>query len=146
MRRKRFGLLGRFAALSAVLITAVGLLLGAALHRSIQDRAVANAIDRGEVAAVGIGSLVRPDDLERNFVPLGPERVDVLDDAFRDVLADSGIVRLKLWNRQHWLVYSDNEDSRRALVPEHGPVGQQLRRQRRLGVHRFRRRRGAGGR
>ncbi|HEY5886249.1 MAG TPA: EAL domain-containing protein [Acidimicrobiales bacterium] len=109
MRRRRLGLLGRFAVLSAVLIAALGVLLGAALHRSIQDRAVANAIRTGAVAASGIHAVVRPGDLERDFVRLEPERVEALDDALSD-LSDSGIVRVKLWNRQHWLVYSDDPD------------------------------------
>ena len=118
MRRKRFGLLGRFAVLSAVLFIALGVLLGAALHRSVRERAVGNAVSTGVVATnIGIRPLIRPDDLDRDFAPLEPARLDELDEALRGAPSDSGIVRFKLWNRQHWVVYSDEQDLRGRWFP-----------------------------
>ena len=118
MRRKRFGVLGRIAVLSAVLFIALGLLLGAALHRSVRERAVDNAVNTGMVATdVGIRPLIRPDDLDRDFAPLEPERLDELDEALSGTQSDSGIVRFKLWNRQHWVVYSDEQDLRGRWFP-----------------------------
>ena len=136
MRRKRFGVLGRIAVLSAVLFIALGLLLGAALHRSVRERAVDNAVSTGTVATnVGIRPLIRPDDLDRDFAPLEPERLDELDQALSGTQSDSGIVLFKLWNRQHWVVYSDEQDLRGQIVVL---IGGSLYLMRSLGMLRFR--------
>ena len=35
-------------------------------------------------------------------------RLDTIDRSLKSSMSSSGFVRIKLWNRQHWVVYSDN--------------------------------------
>lgn len=88
----------------------IGLVLGVVLQRTVRGRAIADAARTGEVAAnVGVRPFLEVSDLERNFVPLPPDRIAMLDASLGDSLSPDGIVRIKIWNRQHWLVYSDHE-------------------------------------
>lgn len=117
-RSDRTSLLTRFASLSLVLVVVLGVVLAAVLRTTVQERAIDDAIRTAEVAAgIGIIPVLTPADLERDFVPLPPERVAELDAALSSALTDNGIVRLKVWNRQHWLVYSDNEALRTRWFP-----------------------------
>jgi hypothetical protein len=45
-------------------------------------------------------------------VPLDPTRVAEIDRALGSAVSANGIVRMKVWNRQHWVVYSDNQNLR----------------------------------
>lgn len=94
-----------------MLVVALGVVLGNRLQRTLEQRTVTDAIRAAEVAAnVGIKQLVTPDDLTHDFVPLSAERRAALDASLGTSLSKNGIVRLKLWNRQHWIVYSDNPE------------------------------------
>ena len=96
----------------------LGVVLAAVLRTTVQERAVTDAIRTAEVAAgIGIIPVLQPADLTSDFVPLTPERVADLDAALSTALTSNGIVRLKVWNRQHWLVYSDNAELRRRWFP-----------------------------
>ncbi len=102
-----------FGALSLAIVVGIGLALGAVLQDSIRSRAIADASRTGEVAAiVGVQPFLEVADLEQNFLPLAPERISALDDSLGSSLSPNGIVRLKVWNRQHWLIYSDNAQLR----------------------------------
>ena len=116
--RRRASLLTRFALLSGVLLIGLGLVLGFVLQRSVRERALSDAIRTAEVAA-NVGVLPRLDaaDLERDFAPLPAVRVAALDRDLAQSLSENGIVRLKVWNRQHWLVYSDNPALRKRWFP-----------------------------
>jgi diguanylate cyclase (GGDEF)-like protein len=108
-RAWRLGLVGRFALISLVLIVLLGAVSGVVLGRTVRDRAIADAIRTGEVAAsIGVQPLLRTDDFSRDFVPLDAERLADLDRALANALSERGVVRIKVWNRQHWLIYSDN--------------------------------------
>lgn len=114
----RTSLLTRFAWLSLLLVIVLGLVLGAVLQRSVKERALTDAIRTAEVAAgIGILPVLSPDDLTTDFVPLSAERNEELDAALSTALPSNGVVRLKIWNRQHWLVYSDNEALRKRWFP-----------------------------
>lgn len=117
-RPDRTSLLTRFAVLSLILVVVLGVVLATVLRQTVRERAVDDAIRTAEVAAgIGIIPVLRTEDLEGDFVPLSPERVDELDAALSSALTSNGIVRLKVWNRQHWLVYSDNAALRARWFP-----------------------------
>jgi diguanylate cyclase (GGDEF)-like protein len=105
----RVGLLTRFALVSFVLIVGLGLVVGVVLQRSLVDRTVSDAVRSAEIASrVGITPRFTPADLLRDFVPLDPDRLAEIDGGLRSAVSQNGIVRMKVWNAQHWIVYSDN--------------------------------------
>ncbi|MEZ5244919.1 MAG: EAL domain-containing protein [Acidimicrobiales bacterium] len=106
---RRTPLLFRFGVVSLVVVVGIGLGLGVVLSGTVRDRAIADAARTGEVAAnVGVRPFLEPEDLTRDFRPLPDERLAALDESLGSSLSPGGIVRLKVWNRQHWVVYSDN--------------------------------------
>lgn len=108
-RLGRISLLTRFGVISLVLLIALGLILADRLQRTQRERTLSDAVRSAEIAAnVGIKPLLSPDDLLSDFVPLSEERRGQLDDKLGASSSSNGIVRLKIWNRQHWIVYSDN--------------------------------------
>ena len=107
---RRFGLLPRFGLVSLGLIVALGVTVGVRLQSALEERTVEDAIRSAEIASrVGIAPQMEPDDLRQDFVPLSEERIDALNSSLRSAVSSNGIVRLKVWNQQHWIVYSDNE-------------------------------------
>ncbi len=107
--RRRPSLLVRFGLLSFVMLLAVGVVLGRRLQKSAHDRTLGDAVHSAQIiAAVGIEPLLQPADLQRNFEPLAANRRTILDDALKSSVSNNGVVRLKVWNLQHWIVYSDN--------------------------------------
>ena len=108
--RARPGLLTRFGILSLVVVVALGLVVGVVLQRSLRDRTMADAVRSAEIAArVGITPHVSAEDLQRDFVPLTSERLAEIDERLGAAVSENGIVRLKIWNARHWIVYSDND-------------------------------------
>ncbi len=112
-RGRRPSLLAAVGAIALVVVIGIGVAVGVVLQQSVRSRAVSDAARTGEVAAnVGVRPFLAVSDLERNFMPLPADRIAMLDASLGDSLSPNGIVRIKLWNRQHWLVYSDNEKLR----------------------------------
>jgi diguanylate cyclase (GGDEF)-like protein len=106
---RRVSLLTRFGVTSLVLLMALGVVVGQRLHSAQEQRTLSDAVRSAEIAAnIGIKPLLTVDDLKRNFVPLDATRDQALSTALAPSLSSNGIVRLKIWNRQHWIVYSDN--------------------------------------
>ena len=111
-------LLLRFGLLSAFLIVNLGASAGVVLRDSIKRRTNADAVRTAEVlTSAGIRPFVSPLDLTKDFVPLDSDRIAVLDRTIGRSLSANGIVRLKVWNRQHWLVYSDKQSLRGRWFP-----------------------------
>ena len=109
-RGRRPSLLVRFAAISFALLAAAGVVLARRLTDMQRDRSLADAVHSAEIVArAGIQPLLEPGDLQRDFQPIPAESRARLDRALTSSISDDGIVRLKLWNRQHWIVYSDND-------------------------------------
>ncbi len=103
-------LVARFALISLVMVVAMGLGLAHLLQRTVHDRVIGDAERTATVAArVGILPALQPADFGRNFAPLTPERRAELDDRLSGAVSDDAVVRIKVWNLQHWIVYSDNE-------------------------------------
>ena len=109
MRPRTRTLLSSFGLLSLLVIILIGLGLGAVLRSTVRDRAIDDAARTPEVAVgVGVLPLLSADDLQRSFMPLASERVAEIDRVLGRSLSPNGIARIKVWNREHWLVYSDN--------------------------------------
>ncbi len=101
--------MSRYAFTSLVVIVAIGFALAVLIQQTVRSRAIEDASDAGALAAnIAVSSVLTPADLQRDFVPLSEERFVELDETLTPSLQENGVVRLKVWNRQHWLIYSDN--------------------------------------
>ncbi len=106
----RVGLLARFGVISAVLIIILGVVVGSFMQHSLRDRTVGDSVRTGEVAAnIGVRPILQPADLQHDFLPLPPAREAQLNAALLDSLSRNNIVRLKIWNKEHFVVWSDNK-------------------------------------
>jgi diguanylate cyclase (GGDEF)-like protein len=124
-RTPRVSLLTAFGVLSALVVAGIGLVVGLVMADSIRSRAVADAARTGEVAAnVGVRPFLEVADLQQDFVPLPDERIAAIDASLGSSLSPNGVVRIKVWNRQHWLVYSDNAALRRRWFAGVDPLEQ----------------------
>jgi diguanylate cyclase (GGDEF)-like protein len=103
----RVSLLGRFSVMGFVVVAALGLAIGLALKHQIEKRAHGRAVSNALVLAqVGLQTQLRSADLR---YPNTLERLNELD---REVgtrfFKANGIMRVKLFNRDRQLVYSDD--------------------------------------
>jgi diguanylate cyclase (GGDEF)-like protein len=106
----RFSLLARFALVSALLLAVLGIVIGSLLEKSLKERTVGDSIRTAEVAAnIGVRPVLQPSDLQHSFLPLPAARRAELDRALLDSLSNNNIVRVKIWNQQHFVVWSDNK-------------------------------------
>ena len=78
---------------------------------------------------MGVRPVLQPADLEHDFLPLPELRRNELDDALLDSLSKNNIVRLKIWNKQHFVVWSDNKRSVATLVSRRRRAERELHRQ-----------------
>ena len=110
---RRPSLLLQFAAISLVLITGAGLVLAQRLGAIQRERSLQDAVERGTIVAqAGVQTLMTPAELQQDFVPLAGEKTDDLVRAFRALIGNETVTRIKVWNAHHWIVFSDNEDLR----------------------------------
>jgi diguanylate cyclase (GGDEF)-like protein len=102
----RLSLLGRFSLMSLAVIAALGLAMGITLKRQIEDRALSRAAQLAEVVAeLGVQSRLQPADLDGR---LPASRVRALDRALSNFATDRGVKRLKVFNDDGRIVYSDD--------------------------------------
>ncbi|MEX2625998.1 MAG: EAL domain-containing protein [Ilumatobacteraceae bacterium] len=107
--RRTPSLLTRFAIVSLAMLVAIGAVVGVRLASIQRERTLDDATRAAEVVAqVGIQPLLRADDLRRNFVPLDEARRAQLDESLLRTVNGDSVVRLKIWNADRWIVYSDN--------------------------------------
>jgi signal transduction histidine kinase len=113
-------IIGIFALLSLVPVVALGIGLGEVINSGVEQQHLADA-DRNAVvlAQAGIQPLLQPSDLTTG---LSSARLDQLDSSLRGVAFGKVVARLKIWNRQNVVVYSDN----RALVGKAFPPDESL--------------------
>lgn len=108
-RTKRLSLLSRFAIISFVLLVAVGLVLGRWLGAIQRERVLDDGRKNASIVAEAAAQpLLDPVDLLQDFVPIDDAKRQELDDSIGRAISADGIVRLKVWNAQHWIVWSDN--------------------------------------
>ena len=107
--RGRVSLLTRFGVITLVLVVVLGVVLGSLLQRSLKNRTVGDAVRTAEVALnIGVRPVLLPSDLERDYEPMPAARRRIIDATLLDSLSKNKIVRLKIWNPQHFVVWSDN--------------------------------------
>jgi diguanylate cyclase (GGDEF)-like protein len=112
-RIPRLSLLGRFSALSLILIVALGLAVGGALHQRVERRSVAEAKRLATASAqVAALSTVRAADLRG---PVAGARLPEFDHSLGAALHAIGAIRVKLYNDRGVVVYSDDH----AALGEH---------------------------
>jgi signal transduction histidine kinase len=119
-RLARVGLLGKFAILSLIPMVLLGVVLADTFSERIRRRALENATGAATlVAQLGIQPLVSPDSLREG---LTPAQLEALDDAVRTGLLGKEVVRVKIWSRDHRILYSDQHD----LIGRRFPPGDEL--------------------
>src|SRR5215210_3169595 len=115
-RVRRLSLLSRFSILSLLVIAAIGVGVGAMLHQRIERRGLIDAMRAAEVlTAVGLQPHLRPELLGS---PLTLEQIDGFDARLQQSSFDElGITRVKLFNADGRIVYSDE----RSIIGEMHP-------------------------
>src|SRR3954452_19166618 len=121
MRRSfHLGLLGKFAIASAVPLLAMGLVLGTYLGHRVRDRTLAQARASADlIARLGFQSQLTGKELAAGR--LNKTHQNALDSALTTKRLDDGLARIKIWNRNGIVVYSDKKDqigNRYQLFPE----------------------------
>jgi diguanylate cyclase (GGDEF)-like protein len=117
---RRHGLVASFAVLSSVSLAALGVALAVEIRARIQQDALRDARDVASVTArFGIQPQISPRALRAGLRGTSLDRVERALRAER--LADR-VVRVKVWNRQAQVVYSDD----RRLVGKRFPVSDEL--------------------
>jgi hypothetical protein len=103
----RVSLLGRFTAMGLVVVAALGLAISAVLKHQIEQRGLDRAVENARLMTqLGVQSHLRPGDLR---YPVSLERLDELDHQLGTrFFADSGILTVKLFNRDGRIVYSND--------------------------------------
>jgi two-component system NarL family sensor kinase len=104
---RRGSLLLQFSVLSLTVLALIAVSLGWIIQREMENGALEQQTN--EVAAILQGSLngqLTPADLSANQTPRQRARWEGL--AKRLLLADSHLVRIKVWNREGQVVYSNN--------------------------------------
>ena len=111
----RFSLLGRFTAMGLVVVAALGLAIGLVLKHQIEQRAREHAVSKASVMAeVGLQTQLQRRDLR---YPNTLERLSQLDSEVGTRFFDrNGIIRVKFFNRDRRLVYSDD----RTIIGDRG--------------------------
>jgi diguanylate cyclase (GGDEF)-like protein len=103
----RVSLLGRFTAMGVIVVAALGLAIGAVLKNQIERRALDHAVQNaGVMANLGVQPSLGRGDLR---FPISLRRLKELDrEVGKRYFAKTGVLRVKLFNRERRLVYSDD--------------------------------------
>jgi diguanylate cyclase (GGDEF)-like protein len=103
---RRLSLTRQVALLSLLPIVALGLILARVLQEQIVTRTLADATESaGIIAHIGIQPRLTPQDLRDGLTPTGIRSLDQQLSA-RSVTKD--LARIKIWNAQHRVIYSDD--------------------------------------
>jgi diguanylate cyclase (GGDEF)-like protein len=121
---RRLGLVARFAILSALLIGVLGVVLARSIASRIEHRNVASA----RQTAVLVSRLAVQPRLTRTQLARGltPAEVADLDEALRAGFLGHGVSRIKIWNRDLRVVYSDNASLIGRRFPTNAEVDETL--------------------
>jgi diguanylate cyclase (GGDEF)-like protein len=103
----RVSLLGRFTAMGVIVVAALGLAIGLVLKKQIEQRALDRTVETARVIAqLGVQPSLKNGDLH---YPIPLTRLNELDDEVgKRYFADTGVLRIKLFNRDLRMVYSDD--------------------------------------
>jgi diguanylate cyclase (GGDEF)-like protein len=120
LRLRRLGLLTQFAAVSAVVFLVLGVGLAHLFSRQIRDHALAEATQSAVlIARLGIQPRVTPDELRNGFAPKGAAE---LDRALSGGEIGAQVTRIKIWNHDGRVVYSDD----RSVMGKKFPIAHDL--------------------
>jgi signal transduction histidine kinase len=101
-------IIGIFALLSMLPVIALGIGLGNVISNGVQQQHLTDADRNADILAqAGIQPLLLPADLTGG---ISAARLDELDNSLRGVAFGKVVARLKVWNRQNVVVYSDNRN------------------------------------
>jgi diguanylate cyclase (GGDEF)-like protein len=102
----RISLLGRFTAMGVIVVAALGIAIGLVLKQQIERRALDRTIqDARVIAQLGVQPSLEKGDLH---YPIPLTRMNQLDDEVgKRYFGETGVMRIKLFNRRARLVYSD---------------------------------------
>ena len=111
----RVSLLGRFAAMGLLVVVTLGVAIGLVLKHQIEQRALEQAVDSATaLGRIGVQSHLRPGDLT---YPIPLTRLAELDRRLHTgSFGENGVERLKLFNEDARLVYSDD----RTIIGDYG--------------------------
>jgi diguanylate cyclase (GGDEF)-like protein len=116
----RISLLGRFAAMGVIVLVAVGLATDLVLKQQIERRALDRTVqDATVIAKLGVQPSLKRSDLR---FPIPLTRMAELDqEVGKPYFGETGVLRVKLFNRRHRLVYSDDRTivGKTAVSTEH---------------------------
>lgn len=105
-RLRSLGLLAQFATVSAVVFTVLGIGLAHLFAGQIRERALDEATQSAVlIARLGIQPRVTPDELRNGFEP---KSAAALDRALARSVIGEQVTRVKIWNRDGRVVYSDD--------------------------------------
>jgi diguanylate cyclase (GGDEF)-like protein len=97
---------GRFGVVSLVPVVLIGLVLAHFISDQVHKRALAEARKSAVlVARVGIQPLLTPSQIEHG---LDTRQLAALNRALRAGATEADVARIKIWNRKHEVVYSDD--------------------------------------
>jgi len=100
-------LLLRFSLIGLVVTVAMAAALGYFIQRQLVDGALQSAT---ELAVTQVAALVRPDITADDIAsPFSPQLHARLDAVARRILGSGDIVRMKIWNRDGVVIYSDED-------------------------------------
>jgi diguanylate cyclase (GGDEF)-like protein len=122
----RVSLLGRFTAMGVIVVVALGLAIGAVLKQEIERRALDHAVEKANVIAnLGVQPSLGRGDLR---FPIPLTRLKELDrEVGKRYFANTGVLRVKLFNRDLRLVYSDDRTIVATYAVKGGNVAKALR-------------------
>jgi diguanylate cyclase (GGDEF)-like protein len=105
---RRLGLVARFAIFSALLIGVLGVVLARSIESGIQKRNLETARQSAVlVSRLGLQSRLTPGQLDRG---LAPSEIIRLDRALNAGVIGREFARIKIWNRDLRVVYSDDQN------------------------------------
>jgi diguanylate cyclase (GGDEF)-like protein len=110
----RISLLGRFTAMGVIVVAALGVAIGLVLKQQIERRALDRTQQEARVIAqLGVQPALEKGDLH---YPIPLTRMNELDQQIgKQYFAETGVMRIKLFNRDAQLVFSDD----RTLLGRH---------------------------
>jgi diguanylate cyclase (GGDEF)-like protein len=122
----RVSLLGRFTAMGVVVVVALGLAIGGVLKQQIERRALDHAVAKARVIAnLGVAPSLSRGDLR---FPIPLTRLHELDhETGKRYFRETDVLRLKLFNRQRRVVYSDDRTLIATYAKKEGNVDRALR-------------------
>jgi diguanylate cyclase (GGDEF)-like protein len=103
----RISLLGRFTAMGVIVVAALGVAIGLVLKQQIEQRALDRTIqDARMIAQLGVQPSLQKGDLH---YPIPLTRMNELDEEVgKEYFGETGVIRIKLFNRDARLVFSDD--------------------------------------